>query len=251
MFDVNRWGRPICESKCARALNTVAIHQKLNVCMCCGKYYKAELNEWKSQKQEQNVKSESDTEDESQEYYHLWHDGAFAHKMDQLLIDCPYRLKGKFTSPSKWFIYKDMKNNYEISELHLNHLHQSSSNWILASTNIDIIRYLQPALLILLHGYDEMQLMQNPNDLDDIKSSFDVKAVLDLPQFHKKKKDREKEQGVNDYQSIQKLMEFPDLILSKSIISVNNEVRELKCKVIMDKVASDTSRILDVEDFNG
>ena len=31
MFDVNRWDKPLCEYKCDRALNTVAIHPKLDM----------------------------------------------------------------------------------------------------------------------------------------------------------------------------------------------------------------------------
>ncbi len=31
MYDVNRWDEPICTYKCDRALNTVAIHPKMNM----------------------------------------------------------------------------------------------------------------------------------------------------------------------------------------------------------------------------
>eukprot|EP01083_Nonionella_stella_P013320 37507_1 len=58
------------------------------------------------------------------------------------------------------------------------------ANFILATTNSDIVRYLQPDLLITLGGHDEMALIQNPNNLNDISTyKTDIKVVLDLPPF--------------------------------------------------------------------
>ena len=124
-----------------------------------------------------------------------------------------------------------------------------TSSFILASGNSDIIRYLQPDLLILLGGDNEMKQIINPNNIsnDNFKSLIDIKCVLDLPQFAKRKEER-----IDNNQSISKLMIFDGLqMINKKSYSVDKQVRELKCKVIMDKYAKDTSRILDVEDFNG
>ena len=63
----------------------------------------------------------------------------------------------------------------------------------------------------------------------------------------RKKIEIEKIHVINPYE----IDNIKDLKTRKAPISINNEVRELKCKVSMDNIASDTSRILDVEDFNG
>ncbi len=53
------------------------------------------------------------------------------------------------------------------------------SNFILASANNDIIRYLQPNLLISLGGKNEMRLIANPNDLTNINEyKPDIKVIL-------------------------------------------------------------------------
>ncbi len=128
---------------------------------------------------------------------------------------------------------------------------KNKSHFVLASANEDIIRYLQPDLLILL-GENKMKLIENPNNLNDIKSLFDVKAVLDLPQFALRKEDR----NINDckpiHSNINDQTVFNDLqLLNNGAIIVENEVCELKCKVMMDNHSKQTAVILDIEEFNG
>ena len=56
------------------------------------------------------------------------------------------------------------------------------ANFILSSANNDIVRYLQPDLLISLGPNNEMKLIPNPNDLNKLeKYQPDIKVVLDLP----------------------------------------------------------------------
>eukprot|EP00488_Nonionellina_sp_1-RS-2012_P004180 TRINITY_DN9341_c0_g1_i1.p1 TRINITY_DN9341_c0_g1~~TRINITY_DN9341_c0_g1_i1.p1 ORF type:complete len:207 (+),score=70.50 TRINITY_DN9341_c0_g1_i1:178-798(+) len=88
-----------------------------------------------------------------------------------------------------------------------------------------------------------------PEYLNNPKSLFQVKVVLDLPPF-KPRKDVDNDHG-NEYKSIYPSTMFADLVPYTQPISVTKEVRELKCRVVMDSHAKQTSTILDVEDFKG
>ena len=51
------------------------------------------------------------------------------------------------------------------------------ANFILASANNDIVRFLQPDLLISLGPNNEMKLIPNPNDLDNLEN---INRILKL-----------------------------------------------------------------------
>eukprot|EP00485_Elphidium_margaritaceum_P015018 CAMPEP_0202728208 /NCGR_PEP_ID=MMETSP1385-20130828/185509_1 /ASSEMBLY_ACC=CAM_ASM_000861 /TAXON_ID=933848 /ORGANISM="Elphidium margaritaceum" /LENGTH=1594 /DNA_ID=CAMNT_0049394455 /DNA_START=27 /DNA_END=4812 /DNA_ORIENTATION=- len=145
---------------------------------------------------------------------------------------------------------------------------QASARFVLASANADIIRYLQPDLVILLGDDDDdgdgdadgdddgMLRLENPNLYGSASDThtqrrrsclLDVKAVLDLPPFALKKADRVQ---ANDVMSVNRCMTF-DVPLSAAPLSVDREVRELQCQVAMDAHTTQTSTVLDVWDFQG
>ena len=99
-----------------------------------------------------------------------------------------------------------------------------------------------------------MRLIENPNCMNpaltsrDTKSLFDVKAILDLQRFAIKKEDNVLSE--DDEKSIHSVHTFDGMRPTK-IYSVDTHVRELRCNVMMDNHAKNTSKILDLEDFNG
>jgi len=106
------------------------------------------------------------------------------------------------------------------------------SKFVLASSSVEVVRYLQPDLVVQIDAASgATKWVLNPNDEDGQRVS--VLTVVDLPPFARKKDDRGPTERIHGAEV------------------GGDAVLEFKCSVLMDEHSANTSRILDVEEFEG
>eukprot|EP01083_Nonionella_stella_P097642 274438_1 len=126
-------------------------------------------------------------------------------------------------------ISKYIRKNQHSDDTH------SMARFILATSKVDIIAYLQPDIVISLAGNDRYKIIRNPNDLSQ-KQNYapDVKVIIDLPKFADVRK------------SIKSLYEGDNDTKSIRTISIDNKVSRLQSQIEMDEHTKTVGNVFDI-----